>query len=81
MCSKLQAYDILPGLSPREPHVQVVENGRCLVTDSYPVLVYQVVGCQVRIGCSEGLLQRVPLERGHDVPLCKGTGTQLNASH
>lgn len=73
MCGKLKVCGFLPGLSPREPHVQVIEYGWCLVTDSYPVLVYQVVGRQVSIGCSEGLLQRVPFERGHDILLCKGT--------
>lgn len=64
----------LPGLSPREPHVQVVEDGRCLVAHSDPVLVYQVAGGHVSVGRSEGLLQRVPFERGHDVLPCKGTG-------
>lgn len=51
------------------------------MTDSYPVLVYQVVGRQVSIGCSEGLLQRVPFERGHDILLCKGTGILLKIRH
>jgi len=51
------------------------------VTDSYPVLVYQVVGCQVSVGCSEGLLQRVPFECGHDVLLCKGTGILIKIRH
>lgn len=63
----------LPGLSPREPHVQVVEDGRSLVADSDPVLVYQVAGGHVSIGGSEGLLQGVPFERGHDILPCKGT--------
>lgn len=63
----------LPGLSPCEPHVQVIEYGWSLVTDSYPVLVYQVAGRQVSIGCSEGLLQWVPFECGHNILLCKRT--------
>lgn len=75
------AGGFLPGFSPREPHVQVIEYGRRLVTDSYPVLVYQVVGRQVSVGCSEGLLQRVPFECGHDVLLCKGTGILLKTRH
>lgn len=70
----MKACGFLPGLSPRESHVQVVEYGRCLVTDSYPVLVYQVVGRQVSVGCSEGLLQGVPFERGYNILLCKGRG-------
>lgn len=40
VCRRLKACDFLPGLSPCEPHVQVIEHGRCLVADSYPVLVY-----------------------------------------
>lgn len=44
------------------------------MADSYPVLVYQVAGGHVGVGGSEGLLQGVPFERGHDVLPCKGTG-------
>lgn len=74
----------LPGLSPREPHVEVVEDGGCLVADSDPVLVYQVAGGHVSVGCSEGLLQGVPFERGHHVLPCKGRGIfhfQLGWNH
>lgn len=44
------------------------------MADGDPVLVYQVAGGHVSVGDSEGLLQGVPFERGHDVLPCKGTG-------
>lgn len=50
---------------------EVVEEGGELVADQDPVLVDQIVGGDVGVGPTESLLQRVPLEGGHHVVLCK----------
>lgn len=47
---------------PRQSQEEVVDEGGELVADQDPVLVDQVVGGDVGVGPSEGLLQGVPLE-------------------
>lgn len=53
-----------------ETQEEVVEEGGELVADQHPVLVDQVVGCDVGVGPAEGLIQGVPLEGRHHVVLC-----------
>ena len=61
---------LLLRLLTRQAEEEVVEQGGELVADQDPVLVNQVVGGDVGVGPSKGLLQGVPLEGGHHVVLC-----------
>lgn len=56
---------MLPGLSSNQPEVQIIEDGRSLVAHGDPILIYEVIGCEINIGPSEGLLEGVPLECGY----------------
>lgn len=55
---------------PRQSQEEVVDEGGELVADQDPVLVDQVVGGDVGVGPTEGLLQGVPLEGGDHMMLC-----------
>lgn len=55
----------LPGLSSRHPEAEIIKEGWCLVAYSDPVLIDKVIGCEIYIGPSEGLLEGVPLESGY----------------
>lgn len=57
-------------LLPRQSQEEVIDEGGELVADQDPVLVDQVVGGDVGVGPSEGLLQGVPLEGGDHMMLC-----------
>lgn len=59
----------LPGLSSCHPEAEIIKEGWCLVAYSDPVLIDKVIGCEIYIGPSEGLLEGVPLESGYNMVL------------
>lgn len=55
----------LPGLLSNQPEVQIIEEGRSLMAHGDPVLIDQMIGCEINIGPTKGLLKGVPLECGY----------------
>lgn len=59
----------LPGLLSNQPEVQIIKDRWSLVAHSDPVLIDKVIGCEIYIGPTKGMLKGVPLECGYNMVL------------